>query len=387
MQVGVGFSVKEDYLQTTQEAVNSAYSSLGKQTADLAILFTTKEFNHPLDLKSILKTLGEIPLLGASSTEIICAKGPINKGIVLLLFSFPEKTYFNTSCVEEVNKNNALSMGRNLGEKLLYGCKGNRRNLNLIFSSCLGPEGQNIFLGLQERVGKSFPIISASLQDGIYFNNASLNHSVSGVLFGGKLLFGLGVKHGWRPLGKPRKVTLSSNNAIIEIDGKPAASLYKDYLDKDNAGIKKELKRISKYYPIGIDITGKKEYLLRSLSDIETNNTLIFNGNIPKGSEIQLMISSKESCLQSTREAAELAKDALKGQKIKLLLILNSSARLSLLGIKAAEEIEIIKEVCGKDTPIAGIYTNAEYAPLNNAGLLGVSYFYNNSIVILTMTG
>jgi hypothetical protein len=196
MQVGVGFSIKEDYIQTTQEAINNAYSSLGKQTADLAILFTTKEFNHPLALENISKTLGEIPLLGAISAEIICAKGPINKGVVLLLFSFPEKTYFNTACTKNVNKYNMLSTGRDLGEKLLYGCKGNRRNLSLILSSCLDPEEQNIFLGLQERVGKSFPIVSASLQDGIYFNNSSLSHSACGVLFGGKLSFGLGVKHG-----------------------------------------------------------------------------------------------------------------------------------------------------------------------------------------------
>lgn len=387
MQVGVGFSAKQDYIKTAQEAVDNAASCLGGENADLALLFTTKEFNHSLVLKEISRILGGIPLLGASSTGIICGQGPVDNGLAVVLFSLPKEIYFNTTCVEGITEGNALSLGGKLGEELLYGCKGNRRNLSIILSNCPGSEGQNIFLGIQDRVGKSFPIIGASLGLEVYFNNTSLNHSACGVLFGGKLAFGLGTKHGWKPLGKPRRVTLSSDNAVIEIDGKPAASLYKDYFNKDSGGIKKDLKRISTYYPIGIDIAGKKEYLLRSLSAIETNNTLVFNGNVPKGSEIRLMISSKESCLESTEEAAKLAKDTIKGQKIKFALILNSSARLALLGQEATEEIKLIRETCGEDVPIAGIYTNAEQAPLNNTSFLGTPYFYNNSIAVLTIAG
>jgi len=387
MQVGLGFSSRQDYIKAAKEAANNAMASLDSDKADLALVFTTKEFNHSLVLKEISAALANTSLLGLSSSDLICSQGVLSNGIIIACFSFPEEIYFNTTCVEGITERNALSLGEKLGEELLYGCKGNRRNLSLIFSNCRSTEGQNIFLGLQRKVGKSFPMVGASVETEIYSGSAALNNAACGVLFGGKLTFGMGTKHGWKPLGKPRKVTLSSGNAVIEIDGKPAASLYKEYFDKDAAGIKKDLSRISAYYPIGINISGQKEYLLRSLYSIEENGALVFNGDVPKGSDVRLMISSKEACLESGRQAAELARDSLKGQKIKFVLIFNSSARSALLGREASKEIEAVKDACGWDIPVAGVYTCAEQAPLNSANYLGRPYFYNNSITVLTIAG
>jgi hypothetical protein len=229
-------------------------------------------------------------------------------------------------------------------------------------------------------------MVGASIGPEIYFGSAALNNSACGILFGGKLVFGLGTKHGWQPLGKSRKVTLSSGNTVIGIDGKSAASLYKEYLDKDIAGLKKDLKRISTYYPLGIDISGRKEYLLRSLCSVKENGSLVFNGDIPKGSNIRLMITSKESCLESAQQAAELAKGSIKNHTIKFVLIFNSIARSMLLGRQADKQIEAIKNVYG-NIPIAGISTYTEQAPLNSANYLGRPYFHNNSISILTIAG
>jgi len=387
MQIGVGFSSNNDHIKAAQEAFNEASSAINRRRPDLALLFNTLKLSHPLVLKTIRDSLGDTPLLGLSSPSIIVNRGSCKNGLAIALFSFPEDIYFNTTCVKEISLNNASSSGEKLGDDLLYGCKGIRRNLSIIFLDGQIPEGENIIFGMQKKVGRSFPMVGASTLGPVYFNNSILNNAACGILFGGKLNFGLGVKHGWQPLGKPRRVTLSSGNTAQEIDNKAAASLYQEYFAKDSSSLKKDLKHISPFYPLGIDISGKKEYLLRSLSSIGESGSLAFNGDIPQGSRIRLMISSKEYCLESTRQAAQLAKESLKNQKAKFILIFNSLARSMLLGRQENIEISAIKEVFGADVPILGAYTLAEEAPLNSTDYLGIPYYHNNSIAILAMAG
>ena len=387
MQIGVGFSSNNDHIKATQEAFNKAASAINRRRPDLALLFNTIKLNHPLVLKTIRDSLEDIPLLGLSSPSIIVNQGSYKNGLAIALFSFPEDIYFNTTCVKEISGDNASASGEELGEDLLYGCKGIRRNLSIIFLDGQIPEGRNIIFGMQKRVGRSFPMVGASALGPIYFNNSILNNAACGILFGGKLNFGLGVKHGWQPLGKPRRVTLSLGNTALEIDNKPAARLYQEYFAMDNASLRNDLKHIAPFYPLGIDISGKKEYLLRSLSSIDESGSLAFNGDMPQGSRIRLMISSKDYCLESARQAAELAKKGLRNQKAKFVLVFNSLARSRLLGRQENIEIEAINKVFGADVPILGAYTLAEQAPLNSTDYLGMPYFHNNSIALLAMAG
>jgi hypothetical protein len=395
MQIGIGFSVERDHIKAVKEAVEKAKINISREKVDLVLVFNTINFNHPLVLSTISELLNNAPLLGLSSPAVMHNQGVSNNGLLIILFSFSEETYFNTACVKEISVKGAHASGEKLGEELLYGCKGIRRNLSIVFSDGYIPEGQKITLGIQNKVGRSFPIIGASSSakntgEGktcLYHNAFSLNDAACGILLGGKLGFGLGIKHGWQPLGKPRKVTRSLGNVVNEIDNKPAVNLYEEYFNKDLNGIKKEINRISSLYPLGISVDRENEYLLRSLTSILNDGSLFLNGEVPEGSAVRLMISSRSSCLKSTKEAAYAAKNNLGNQEAKIILIFNSSARASILGRERNMEIEEILKVFGKDAPMAGVYTAAEYAPFSDDDYLGRSYFHNNSIAVLAITG
>jgi len=187
-----------------------------------------------------------------------------------MLLSLPESVHFNVACVRDIKEKTALNAGRELGEKLLSGLRDKRRDLSIIFSDGLTDEGSNLIYGLQERLGKSFPLVGASASDNmrflrtyLYFNEEVLTDCAIGIIWGGKLNFGLGIKHGWKPLGKPRTITRSEGNIIYEIDGEPAAKIYEEYLARSLAELQKEIRRISILYPIGIYLAGEQEYLLR----------------------------------------------------------------------------------------------------------------------------
>jgi len=394
MNISFGFSENKDHIQATNEAVGQAIVGLGKIRADLAIIFTTIEFAHPLVLKIANNLLNGIPILGCSSLGILTNKGIFKHGFAILLISLNQQIFLNLAAVKDISKKTPVAAGRELGEKLLYGCKDIRRNLSIIFSDGLISDGTSLINGLQENLGRSFPLIGASASDNLsfsrtfqYFNNDLLTDSCCGLLFGGKLNFGLGIKHGWRALGKIRYVTKSEGNIIKEINAKPAVQLYEDYFAKDALELAKELRRISIFYPIGIYLQGEKEYLLRNIISIRDDGSLVTQGDIPQDSPIRLMIGTKDSCLAAAVTSCEEAKNNLGAQKTKFVMIFDSASRFTLLGRDCLRELEIIKAVFGENTPLIGIYTYGEQAPLKSINYLGRTYSHNQSINVLAIGG
>lgn len=396
MNIGTGLSIEKDPILAAKEASRLARMNIpGDSRIDLAIVFSSADLSCTTLLKTISDYLGGTPIVGCSGAAIISNEGIFKHGLVIILLSFPEGVYLNTATTKEIKVKTSLRAGEELGEKLLDGYRDVRRNLSVIFSDGSIDDSSSLLYGLQEKLGRSFPLVGGSasanlhsLRTYLYFNQEVLTDASAGILLGGgRLNFGMGIKHGWKPLGKPRQITLSRGNMVFEIDGAPAANLYEEYLAQDISELKKQLKRISILYPLGIYLSGEDEYLLRNISSVQDNGSLFFQGDVPQGSIIRLMIGTKESCLVATRQAAEEAKIGLKKGIEYFVLVFDSVSRYMLLGREAAKELEIIKEVFGSDTPIIGLYTYGEHAPLKAIDYQGRTYFHNQTITILSIGG
>jgi hypothetical protein len=391
MRVGIGTSKAQDYQSAIKESIEKARASMSSEKINLALMFGTERFNSPQALETITTLLGPIPLLGAYSNAIISGQTTLKHGIIIMLFSVSEGGYINTASIKDVANKDAFASGTELGTKLLQGNINTRRNLSIILSGTDKINNTSFLSGLQEKLGKSFPIIGGSITSELdpknyplFCNQERLRDAAWGILWGGKLNFSLTIKHSWQPLGKPRCVTMASGNIVNEIDNEPAADLYKEYFSMNAEELNKSIKHLSASYPLGIRIENN-EFIIRSAVALRKDGSLVFTGDVPEGSIVRLMISSKQSCLNSAKEAAETVLKNMGAKKIKLVLILNSLSRYIVLGRQAGREISIIKETLGEDVPIAGLYTSTEEAPTNTINYLGRTYIHNNSLVMLTI--
>jgi hypothetical protein len=394
IKVGLGLSTTKDPLQAVREATAQARLKLSKENINLAVVFSSIEFAHPIVLKTITTLVGPVNIVGCSGLAIISNQGIFKYGLVIMLLSLPKDVYLNTACVKQINAQSITNAGELLGEKLMDGFKNIRRDLGMLFCDGLMPQSSTIIYGLQEKLGRSFPLVGASasnnpasLKTYLYFNQEVYSDAACGLLWGGKLNFGLGIKHGWKFLGKARTITKSAGNVIYEIDAAPAARVYEEYLDCDLLKLRKELKYISIFYPIGIYLPGEEEYLLRNILSIEDDGSLHLHGNAPQGSQIRLMIGTKESCLQATEQSVEEVKKGLLGRPGNFIFVFDSLSRYILLGRQAKKELDIIKEGLGQDIPMIGLYTLGEQAPLRAIGYRGRAYFHNQTITILAIGG
>jgi hypothetical protein len=400
MEIGIGLSTEKDPALAAREAFKDAIKNLSSDSkVNLAIAFSSIDLAGTTLLKTIGDYLGNIPVIGCSGAAVISNKGIFRHGLALMLLCFPKGTFLSTASTSGIKDKSSLAAGQELGERLLAGFKDTRRDLSIVFSDGLIEDSSSLIHGLEEKLGMSFPVIGGGASDNLNFlrtylflNQTLLTDSAVGVLLGGgKLHFSMGASHGWKPLGKPREVNFSKGNLVLEIDGQPAAKIYEEYLAKNITELKKELKNFSVLYPLGIYLQGEDEYLLRNIISIELNGALRFQGDIPQGSQVRLMIGTRTSCLAAAREAAEEAKAGLfnpylnKKSEKYFILLFDSIFRSLLLSREANKELDIIKRVFGQDTPIIGLCTYGEYAPLKALNYRGRIYAHNQGIAMLAI--
>ena len=390
MRVAIGKSKKKDLREAVSEAVHSALFQMPAYSISLVLAFASPEFSSPSLIKNIKNHLHtNAPIIGCSAMGFITSLGIQREGLVLAFLCLPQ-IKISSGFTTLSRDTNAFLLGQELGKHLIAGNSPLRRELCLLFNDGLAESSSDCISGLQSILGKSFPFIGAGASDNFkfqrtfqYYNDDILHNSSTACLLSGKLNYAIGIRHGWKPLGKIRTVTQSKANMILQIDEENATSLYEGYFAKTLPQLKKEISHINILYPIGIYLPGENEYLLRNVTSLNEDGSITTQGNIPQGSPIRLMIGTKESCLEAASEAAAYVKTALKEKNLSLALIFSSASRLRILGRDAEKEIKIIRDTLGEAVPIAGCYSYGEYAPLAAAGYYGQSYLHNQTILLL----
>jgi hypothetical protein len=124
---------------------------------------------------------------------------------------------------------------------------------------------------------------------------------------------------------------------------------------------------------------------LRNSFEVLDDGSIVCQGDITVGAEIHLMIGNKDFCKQAAVQAANKVRDALKGRPPRLIIIFESLGRQKLLGRAAFQEVEMIREILGKNTPLVGMYSYGQVAPINTLNNVGRSYLQNESIAILAI--
>ena len=368
-----------------------ALNSMEHSSPDLVLVFASVRFDQEALLKGIVSLTKDAPLIGCSTAGEILPTGPSHRSVAVLTI-----------------KSTSLELGTGLGRGLsahprqagyaaasqAIQAKLQNPHLFLLFPDGLSGNIAEVIRGTQDVLGLSFPIVGGSAGDDLrfmrtyqYFQGQVHSDAVAGVLLAGPILVGVGARHGWQPLGKPKQVTRALGNTLMELDGKPATHLYENYFNTKTTLLRnEELAHISIMYPLGFPIPGEEEYLLRNAIRTNADGSLTLTGEIPEGSEVRLMMGSKAKALEASRRAAEQALRAIAPHSPHLALAFSCISRAQLFGRDLGSELTIIQKVLGKDVPLVGFYDYGEQAPLSATNFRGKSYFHNESAVVVTLS-
>lgn len=167
------------------------------------------------------------------------------------------------------------------------------------------------------------------------------------------------VHGGWKPFGPERLVTKAKGNILYELDNKPALDLYKKYLGDKSS----QLPAAALLYPLGVKTEEEEQSYVRTILNInEEYNAMIFAGDIPVNSRVQLMMTNVERLVRSSEFAAKRALED-KTNRPELALMVSCIGRKLILDQRTIEEVQEVKGVLGKETTVTGFYSYGEIAP------------------------
>jgi len=391
--IGIGFSKSLNSEKAAREAASMAKAQTGEERIDIAIILSSIHYDPKKTIPVIRNILDAHRTIGCSTAGIILSTSIESQGLAILAVSSQEIEFGIGSI-----KTRAFPSAEDAGIFFAQNCisdYGHPKRQGFLFFVDNRISNTSAFLkGIQEIFGKAFPIIGAASCDDFHFTNnfqifenQALQHSAIGMIIGGHAHLGIGSNHGWRPLGKPRTADKTNGNIIETIDGEKASYLYEEYFKRETSSIgPTKLNTMSALYPLGIFIKEANDFLLRNVIDILPNGCLVCQGSVPSGSTLHIMISNRSLCMEAAVNAAKQAAEKLKDQEPKIIFIIESMARLKLLGRTAFQEIKKIKDVFPPNVPIIGMYSNNEAYPFQGNNMIVQSHVQNESIIVLAIS-
>ena len=193
--------------------------------------------------------------------------------------------------------------------------------------------------------------------------------------YGEGLQMGWGSAGGWEAFGPVREITRSEDNILLELDGKPALELYKQYLGEAAA----QLPGSALLFPLVIRPKPGSSYdVVRTIVGVdEARQALIFAGDVPLGWSAQLMRGSPDNLADGAEAAARQAgQDGV--DKDSLALLVSCIGRKLMMGQRVSDEVESIGAVLNEAATI-GFYSYGEICP---HGFTGACTLHNQTMTI-----
>ncbi|MSU55631.1 MAG: hypothetical protein EXS46_03810 [Candidatus Taylorbacteria bacterium] len=396
IKTAVGLSHGDDAYAVGVNACQSAVTQLGGEKPGMILAFASVRYDQEKVLAGILSVAPNVLIVGSSTSGEITSAGPTTRySVVVMAFVSSDVKFF--AAISEPLSKGAYEAGKSVIDSIK---KQTTEPLSFLmyFSDPLTSNGSEVLRGVTETVGRDVSVVGASSGDEYqfkktyqYLNNSIHSDSVVAVGFCGQVKIGVGAKHGWIPIGLPLQVTRSEGSTLRELDGRPAFSVYEDYFGSElTQQIKSEgtFASVASMYPLGIRMSGGVERLIRNPLRLQEDGSIVCTAEIPEGSEVQLMLGSREEAIKSAREAGQAATESV-GTLPQAVIVFSSITRKKLLGSYAIDEINSVIESTGGTFPLIGFYTYGEQAPIQTLekSKVGAISTFQNETVVVTVIG
>jgi hypothetical protein len=256
-----------------------------------------------------------------------------------------------------------------------------------LLSDGLSGDQQEVVRGAYEQVGATVPLVGGCAGDDLrmertrqFFGSTVLEGAVLGAAISSDGPIGIGVRHGWRPVGEPMTVTCADGVVVRTLDDEPALDVYLERLGAPPQ-VRVDAEAFTAYAatrPLGMRRRGRGEIRFVATADYQERTITCFAG-VPQGGECSIMVGDASSVLDATDDAVSEALVGLHGVPPAGVLVFDCIARKGVLGSGVVDEVERIATAVG-GAPVAGFYTYGEIARTS-----GSSGFHNQTLVVMAV--
>ncbi|MBL8075532.1 MAG: FIST C-terminal domain-containing protein [Nitrospira sp.] len=312
----------------------------------------------------LLRDYPDALAIGCSTAGEILGTQIFDGGISVAVVRF-EHTDIRMASAPVQSADDSFDAGRDIARQL----NGPQLKGIFVLSDGLKVNGSELVKGLNTEVTSSVVVTGGLAGDGDRFRQTWVLHDrrprtgfVTAVgFYGDHIRIGHGSKGGWDRFGPERRVTKSKGNVLLELDGRPALQLYKEYLGERAAG----LPATGLLFPLALrsNESDSKSLVRTILAVNEQDQSLTFAGDIQEGVLAQLMKANFDRLVQGASEAAALTHPSDDADSSVLAVAISCVGRRLVLGGRTEEEIEATLDVLPKGTQQIGFYSYGEISP------------------------
>jgi hypothetical protein len=343
-------SGREVGLQATHQALNK----LGSGSPGFGFVIASHQYQAREVVSGVSSLLGDTPMIGFSSPVCLSGEGLHHNSVMVGLLSgdLQAETRWLPGYAQSGRETGA-QLSKQIADQtdpraLFFfadGFNGDADQLCNALSSGTVPLAGGLSSG-DLHTGHSYQI--AGPQNG--------TGALAAAFLRGNLRVGVGVAHGWNPVGSQFRVTRSRGFWLRTLDGRPASETYAQLFGHPaREWAFPPLSHLARLYPLGVE--QGEQLVIRAPIRVEADGSFRMNAPVRDGADAYLLVGSRVACEKAAQQAAQQALQQLEGSKPAFVFVLVDIAWEMLLKSHPGAEITAIQDILGKDVPLAGGYT------------------------------
>ncbi|PZS33639.1 MAG: hypothetical protein DLM59_06260 [Pseudonocardiales bacterium] len=353
--------------------------------AKFLLVFSSPSYDLQELTAGVAAAADGLPFVGCSTSGEISTSGPGDNTVIVLCLGGPG---FEVAVASTTDASDDLRRAGARAAECMerVGDKGHR--VLLLLTDGLAGDQQEIVRGAYGVVGAEVPLVGGCAGDNlemkrtfVFHGEHVMDNAVVAVALTSDASLGIGVSHGWRPVGSPMLVSHSSGTRVLSLDDEPALDVYLRVLNApaeahtDQAAFT----HFAQTHPLGISRRSGEE--VRFVADADfADRSLGCIAPVPQGGLAWIMEGDIQSVLAATDEACASALAQLAGLPPLGFVAFDCIARRGVLGSEGIKrEVDRISQQAG-GAPVAGFYTYGEIARTR-----GTAGFHNQTLVVLAL--
>ena len=387
-------AVQTRWMASGHAHIDDAYAAGAQATGDaltgadtrLLLVFASPAYDLPRLLDGIRSVAGaQVPLIGCSTAGEIATAGPGASSVVVVALGGEG---FSVTTGVARNASGRLREASAEAAACALDHPDRPHQVLLMLTDGLGGDQQEVVRGAYGVVGAQVPLVGGCAGDDLKMQHTNqlygsevLDNAIVCASVTSDAPIGIGVQHGWQPVGEAFVVTASADNRVFTLNGQPALDAYLERLSPpaEVACDPEAFTRFALTHPLGIRRRDHAEVRFIAEANFE-DRSLGCIAEVPTGGLAWIMQGDLDTVLTATDDACASALAGLGGAPPIGLVAFDCIARRGVLGEGGiAQEVERIARHAG-GAPVAGFYTYGEIARIR-----GSNGFHNQTLVVLAL--
>ena len=394
-KVGVGYSTKRRAADAGTDAARAALASLEGAKPSVVLVFANAGYDQAALLSAIRELTGhDTPLCGCSSEGIIFRDGCSEQACAVNVMAIAsERIAFHAFNVPSYSKDpvacgtaiaqQVAALGPDQAKALFLfpdGYTGNATEMLRALDAAL-PFRLAIAGGAAGAVLRT--AVNQSNRTHQYVDGKVNTDSVSALVVGGSVALDVAVSHGCTPLGLQREVTAAEGGWLREIDGQPAWSVLREYVEGDPEDLLgADIIHLCVGEPLDPALRAEygSDYLIRTPLTLGADKqSLFFPGGLQLGNRIQFTRRDPEKVAINAAQSAQTLACRRPGQSPLAVFQFDCAGRGHMLFGEGTADLAVrpLQNAFTTNPPWLGFHTFGEIAQI------GQRAFYHNYTVVL----